>query len=60
MVVGSSAIRSLVLPLGSPMDPVAPPTNAITLWPWSWKCSNEMIVRRLPTCKDFAVGSKPV
>ena len=28
--------RSLVLPEGSPMSPVAPPTSARTRWPARW------------------------
>lgn len=55
----SMAFRSVDLPLGSPMRPVAPPTNAIGLWPARWKWSKPMITSKFPMWRLSAVGSKP-
>jgi hypothetical protein len=53
-------MRSAVLPLGSPMRPVPPPTSAIGEWPCRCICASIVITSRLPTCRLGAVGSKPM
>ena len=52
--------RSAVLPDGSPMRPVPPPTSAIGVWPARWACTSPMIGTRFPRCRLLAVGSKPM
>ena len=51
--------RSAVLPLGSPMLPVAPPATAMGMCPASWKRRSVINGTRLPTCSESAVGSNP-
>jgi hypothetical protein len=65
-----NAFRSVLLPDGSPIEPVAPPifhqpsrsearTNARDLCPLAVKCSNPRRGSRLPTCNEEAEGSTP-
>ena len=51
--------RSALLPLGSPIEPVAPPATTIGLWPNCWKRRSASNGTRLPTCRLSAVGSNP-
>lgn len=54
-----SILLSFVLPDGSPINPVAPPTRRIGLMP---KRLNRTIVRieiKFPRCNESAVGSNP-
>ena len=59
-VCSSNRFRSFDLPDGSPIMPVAPPTNAKGVCPARWKCTSSMIVAKLPMCSEAAVGSKPM
>ena len=52
-------LRSVFLPLGSPMSPVAPPTSPTTSFPLILKCNNTINGNKLPKCSDDAVGSAP-
>ena len=54
-----SMLRSALLPEGSPMRPVAPPTRAITLCPASWRRRSIMMETRFPAWSEAAEGSKP-
>lgn len=55
----SSSGRSRVLPEGSPMRPVAPPTRTTAEWPQRRNQERTMIPIRLPRWRVSAVGSKP-
>jgi hypothetical protein len=55
-----SSERSAVLPLGSPIIPVPPPTSAIGECPWRCSRASAMIGSSDPTCRLDAVGSKPM
>lgn len=51
--------RSVARPLGSPIAPVAPPAKQTTLCP-AFTATRKLIrMRRLPTWRESAVGSKP-
>lgn len=54
----ASRSRYYFLPLGSPINPVAPPNKKIGLKPTSL-CSLAIIIMdtKLPKCKESAVGS---
>ena len=52
-------LAATVMPLGSPIDPVAPPARAIGRCPASWKRRSPISGTRLPTCRLSAVGSNP-
>ena len=51
---------SEVLPEGSPINPVPPPTSAMEVWPCRCMCTRSMTTSRLPTWRLDAEGSKPI
>ena len=55
----SSSVRSLDLPDGSPIIPVAPPTSGSTLCPCRRRWVSSISGTRFPACRLVAVGSKP-
>lgn len=54
-----SSYRSLFLPLGSPISPVAPPTKNIGRSPAMFSLASMMIDTRFPKCNEEEVGSYP-
>ena len=52
--------RISVLPLGSPIMAVPPPTRAMGLWPFRCMWASDMMGTRLPMWRLVAVGSKPM
>ena len=55
----SDKSRSLFLPDGSPINPVAPPIKPIGFSPNYPNLANINRDNKFPKCKDSAVGSKP-
>ena len=54
-----SRFRSSLLPLGSPIMPVAPPITAMGRCPACWNRRKIIRAIKCPTCRLSAVGSKP-
>ncbi len=55
----SRSVRSLLLPEGSPIIPVAPPTSGSAWCPWRRRWVSSMSGTRFPAWRLAAVGSKP-